>query len=52
MPQLDFVSFHYILNTVSLSYLLVYVSGTLYLLKPIFIEFFLGNKYLAQSSAS
>jgi hypothetical protein len=44
MPQLDFVSFHYILNTLSLSYLFVYVCATLFLLKPIFLEFFLRDK--------
>jgi hypothetical protein len=45
MPQLDFVSFHYILNILSVSYLFVYVAATLFLLKPIFAEFYLGDKY-------
>jgi hypothetical protein len=39
MPQLDFVSFHYIMNVLSGSYLLVYVIVLLFLLKPIFKEF-------------
>ena len=45
MPQLDYVSFHYILNTLSYSYLFVYVMITLFLLKPIFNEFFLFYTY-------
>lgn len=45
MPQLDFVSFHYIINTFSFSYLFVYILATLFLLKPIFKEFFLFYKY-------
>jgi hypothetical protein len=45
MPQLDFVSFHYIINTLSFSYLFVYVTITLFLLKPIFKECFLLYSY-------
>jgi hypothetical protein len=45
MPQLDFVSFHYIVNTLSIAYLSVYVVVLLFLLKPIFKEFFLFYKY-------
>jgi hypothetical protein len=45
VPQLDFVGFHYAINTLSLSYLSVYVVALLFLLKPIFKEFFLFYKY-------
>jgi hypothetical protein len=45
MPQLDFVSFHYILNTLTFSYLFVYVVISLFLLKPIFKEFYLFSSY-------
>jgi hypothetical protein len=45
MPQLDFVSFHYVLNTLSFSYLFVYVLVTLFLFKPIFKEFFFFFSY-------
>jgi hypothetical protein len=47
MPQLDFVSFHYVFNTLSFSYLLLYVLAMLFLLKPIFREFFLLQTYPA-----
>jgi hypothetical protein len=40
MPQLDFVSFHYTLNTLSPTYLFVYAVVTLFCFKPIFKEFF------------
>jgi hypothetical protein len=45
MPQLDFVGFHYAVNTLSVAYLSVYVVVLLFLLKPIFKEFFLFYKY-------
>jgi hypothetical protein len=45
MPQLDFVGFHYTVNTLSVAYLSVYVVVLLFLLKPIFKEFFLFYKY-------
>jgi hypothetical protein len=45
MPQMDFVGFHYAVNTAGLSYLLVYTTTLLYFLKPIFKEFFLFYKY-------
>jgi len=40
MPQLDFVSFHYILHTLAISYLSVYIFATLFFLKPVFKELF------------
>jgi hypothetical protein len=45
MPQLDFVSFHYTINTLSLSYLFVYVLVSLFMLKPIFKEVFILYSY-------
>lgn len=45
MPQLDFVSFHYVLNTLSFSYLFVYVLVSLFFFKPIFKEFFCFFSY-------
>lgn len=40
MPQLDFVGFYYILNILSFIYVFIYIVFTLFLLKPIFKEFF------------
>jgi hypothetical protein len=40
VPQLEFVGFHYIIHAFGSSYLFVYVIVTLFLLKPIFKEFF------------
>ena len=45
MPQMDFVGFHYAVNTLSITYLSVYVVVLLFLLKPIFKELFLFYKY-------
>jgi hypothetical protein len=45
MPQLDFVSFHYILNTLSFSYLFVYAVINLFLLKPIFKYIYIFYAY-------
>jgi uncharacterized membrane protein len=45
MPQLDFVSFHYMLSLLSFSYLFVYVTVILFCLKPIFHEFFYKASY-------
>jgi fumarate reductase subunit C len=45
MPQLDFVTFHYILNSLTFTYLFVYVCISLFLLKPIFKEFYLFYSY-------
>jgi hypothetical protein len=45
MPQLDFVSFHYMINTLTFAYLFVYVITSLFFLKPIFREFYLFYSY-------
>jgi hypothetical protein len=45
IPQLDYIGFHYCLNGISISYLLAYTLLTMYLLKPIFTEFFLYFSY-------
>ena len=45
MPQIDFVSFHYIINALSFSYLFCYVGFTMFLLKPIFKELFCVPAY-------
>jgi hypothetical protein len=45
MPQLDFVGFHYVINTLSFSYLFVYVCVMLFFLKPIFNEIYLFYTY-------
>ena len=41
MPQLDVLGFKYMLHVLSVSYLSIYSVVTLFLLKPIFREFFL-----------
>jgi hypothetical protein len=45
MPQMDVVGFHYAVNTLSITYLSIYVGVLLLFLKPIFKEFFLCYKY-------
>jgi hypothetical protein len=45
MPQLGLVSFHYITHGLSFSYLFLYISAVLWLLKPIFNEFLLYHSY-------
>lgn len=45
MPQLDIISFHYLINSLGFSYLCVYVITLLFLLRPIFRECFFLYKY-------